>query len=89
MSFTQLIVSFTQNDLLNAKQQTYVLGRIFARSSTNPNARNSLRSFYGTNGHPNPNLAHGDDAKGFQRASYDTITHIRGPTWNANDVGTD
>ena len=34
----------------------------------NSRARNNLWSFSGTNGHPNPTLAHGgSDAKGFQR----------------------
>ena len=47
-------------------------------------------SFSGTNGHPNPSLAHGrNDAKGFQRTSYDASTHDREPTWrNENDGGT-
>ena len=41
-SFTQLI---DQNDLLSAKQQPYVRGRIFARSSTISSARNSSGVF--------------------------------------------
>ena len=79
-SLTQFIA---QNDLLSAKQQSHVLCRIFAWSSTNPSARNSLWSFSGTNGHPNLSLAHGgSDAKGFQRTSYDASSHHREPTWN-------
>ena len=56
-------------------------------SSTNSSARNSLWWFSGTNGRPNPSLAHGgSDAKGFQRTSYDASSHHREPTWNnAND----
>ena len=38
-SFTQIIA---QNDLLSAQQQPYVLSRVFAWPSSNPNARNSL-----------------------------------------------
>ena len=46
-------------------------------------------SFSGTNGHPNPSLAHGgDDAQGFQRKPYNASTPYREPTWrNANDGG--
>ena len=41
-----------------------------------------------TNGHPNSSLAHGgSDAKGLQRASYDTSTHDREPTWRTNKDG--
>ena len=62
---------------------------IFTWSSTNSSARNSLWNFSDTNGHPNRSLAYGgNDAKGLQRASYDTSTHDREPTWrNANDGG--
>ena len=69
--------------------EPYVLCRIFARSSTNSSARNSIWSFSGTNEHPNPSLAYGgSDAKGLQRTLYDAITHDREPTWkNANDGG--
>ena len=43
-------------------------------------------SFSGTNGHPNPSLAHvGGDAQGFQRTSCNASTPYREPTWrNAN-----
>ena len=72
-----------QNYFLSAKQQPHLLCRIFAWSSTTPSARNSLWSFSGTNRHANPSLAHdGSDAKGFQRASHDTSSHHREPTWN-------
>ena len=78
-SFTQFIA---QNDLLSAKQQQPLVLVLLAR--------HSLRSFSGTNGHPNPSLAYGgSDAKGLQRTSYDTSSHDREPTWrNANDGGT-
>ena len=34
-----------------------------------------MSGVFGTNGHPNPSLAHGgSDAKRFQRASYDANT---------------
>ena len=70
-----------QNDLLSANQQPHVLCRVFAQFSTNSSARNSLWSFYGTNGHPNASLAHnGSDAKRFQRTSNDASTHHGEPT---------
>ena len=83
-SFTQLI---DQNDLLSAKQQPYVRGRIYARSSTISSARNSLWIVFGTNGHPYSRLEHsGSDAQGFQRLSYNASSYDRKPTWrNAND----
>ena len=45
--------------------------------------------FSGTNGYPNPSLAHGGgDAQGFQRTSYNESTLDSEPTWrNANDGG--
>ena len=68
-------------------QNSNLMYRIFTWSSTNSSATNLVWSIFGTNGHLNSSLTHGgNDAKGFQRASYDASTHLREPTWNnAND----
>ena len=51
-----LLANLLQNDLLSAKQQHYVLCRIFIQSSTNPSARNSLWSISDSNAFHNPSL---------------------------------